>query len=103
MKLDAPTLARARIALRAAIANHLFDPNVNLIDVGIPREKGKLLEDELAIRFHVHKKHSDFALQAAIAQGETGGALPEALAVGSVVFRTDVVESSYRPHLWPAT
>ncbi|MGH7597208.1 MAG: hypothetical protein ACREOI_12705 [bacterium] len=90
MNLDRMTLARARLALREAERDYLFDPNITLIDFGIPKHEGQLAEGELAIRFHVRKKFSDFALETSHStrciQPMIGG------------FPTDVLEGTYHPH-----
>jgi endonuclease G len=93
-----------RLALQKAVRDHLYDPNINLIDFGIPRDReGQLCEDQLAVRFHVHKKYKRgqrYALEAAIERGETNEILPEAFMVDGRRIATDVIEGVYRPHLW---
>lgn len=91
MNLDNRTLAHARLALREAARDFLFDPNVHLIDFGYPIQKGQLNESDLAIRFHVREKFSEVALESAIAAGRTR-AIPQA--IGG--FKTDVPQARYR-------
>jgi len=90
MNLDRMTLARGRLALREAVRDYLFDPNITLIDFGNPKHEGQLADDELAIRFHVHKKLPVFTLETSrrtrFIQPEIGG------------FPTDVLEGTYHPH-----
>jgi endonuclease G len=100
MNLHPMTRARARLALREATRLHLFDPNVSLIDVGLPEHDGQSIEDELAIRFHVHQKFSNFGLEEAIERGATCSDLSQPIRVGEFQFQTDVLEGTYRPHLW---
>ncbi len=95
MNVDAMTMAHARLALREAIGAYLFDPNVTLIDFGLPERRGKLVEGELAIRVHVKKKLSGVALEAAIEKAQTH---PIPTSIGG--FPTDVPEGTYRPHVW---
>jgi endonuclease G len=89
------TLARARLALRQAASNYLFDPNVNLIDFGYPEHEGRIAVGELAIRFHVRKKLSGPSLEAAVESGRTQ-LIPET--IGG--FPTDVPEGNYRTQLF---
>lgn len=91
MDIDGMTLARARLALREAVLVYLFDPNVGLIDFGHPEHGGKIAEDELAIRFHVRRKLSGPALEAAVGAGQTRP-IPPFIAG----FPTDVPEGIYR-------
>src|SRR6185295_12541415 len=100
MNLHPMTRARARLALREATRAHLFDPNVSLIDFGLPQHDGQIAEDEVAIRFHVHQKFSNFRLEAAIARGITRTDLSQPIRAGGFQFQTDVLEGTYRPHLW---
>lgn len=95
MHLDRMTRAYARRALRQAVSEFLFDPNVSLIDFGHPEHDGRLALDEVALRIHVRKKHLGAALESAIAAGETRPIPPS---IGG--FPTDVPEGIYRPHLW---
>lgn len=95
-------IARARLALNQAVQNHLYDPNVSMIDFGYPELNGKLCTDELAIRIHVHQKLRGAALESAIDRGFTRR-IPESYGG----FPTDVPQST--PHLhqywfwnWPA-
>ena len=46
---------------------HLFDPNVRMVSIGLPEKEGRIVEDELAIRFHVREKYeTPFRLEAAL-------------------------------------
>ena len=96
MHIDRMTMARARLALHEATQGWLFDPNVTLIGFGWPEHDGQLAEDELAIRIHMRRKLSGFALEAAEEAGETCKVPPK---IGG--FNTDVVERNYRPQQWP--
>lgn len=95
MNVDRMTLARARLALREAVRNHLFDPNVGLIDFGHPEHSGQIAEDELAIRLHVRRKLSGPALEAAVGARQTRP-IPPFIAG----FPTDVPEGIYRLQQW---
>ncbi len=96
MQIDPKTLARARLAMREAIRDFLFDANVNLIEFGHPLHGGQLAGDELAIRLHVHKKLSSFGLEAAVENGYTAS-IPTSIHG----FKTDVIQGTYRPNfLW---
>jgi endonuclease G len=95
MHLDAMTIARARLALREAVRGWLFDPNVNLIDFGYPEQDGRIIDNEVAIRFHVRRKLSGLALEAAT---ETGYTRPVPAVIGG--FPTDVPQGTYRPQQW---
>lgn len=101
MFADQMTLARARLALGEAARRHLSDPNVGLIDFGLPEREGQIVEDKLAIRFHVYRKYPRFALEAAMEIGATGADLSQPIAVGGFRFETDVIEGSYQPRQWP--
>jgi hypothetical protein len=92
MTIDRTTRARARRALREALSR-IHDPNVTLIDFGQARVGGRLVEDKLAIRFHVRRKLGEAALQGAIEAGSTER-VPERMGD----FPTDVLEGSFRPH-----
>ena len=93
MKLDQATLTRARLALREAVREWIYDPNVMLIDFGWPEHDGKLAPDELAIRIHVkEKKPRGPALEAAIAEGKTRATIPTSLKG----FQVDVPQGTYR-------
>lgn len=101
MPFDPMMLARARLAMRVGVQNHLFDPNVRMISVGLPEKGGKIVEDELAIRYHVAEKyHSQIQLEAALENGSTQSDLRAPIRVGQYTFQTDVVQGKYRPHLW---
>ncbi|HEX9925962.1 MAG TPA: hypothetical protein VGD99_25115 [Anaerolineae bacterium] len=92
MTIDRMILANARRAVRQAVGDLLFDPNINLIDFGYPERNGNLVQDELAIRFHVYQKLADAALETAIETGVTH-LIPPSLGE----FSTDVPEGTYRP------
>jgi hypothetical protein len=92
MYIDPMTAARARLAMRAAIRDHLFDPNVGMVDFGHPEHNGKIAWDELAVRIHVKRKLAAPALEAASAAGMTNPIPPF---IGG--FPTDVPEGIYRP------
>jgi len=96
MQIDRTLRARGRLALREAVQNHLFDPNVNLIDFGYPWHGGRLAENELAIRIHVKRKLVGAQLEAAVQARQTR-AIPAS--IGG--FQTDVPEGSYHLHQWP--
>jgi endonuclease G len=89
------TLARARLALRKTAYQYLFDPNVSLVDFGYPEREGRLAQDEIAIRVHVHKKLTGTALLEVVEEGYTRPIPPT---IGG--FRTDVPEGTYGLHLW---
>jgi hypothetical protein len=101
MSFDPMTMARARLALRKAIHDHLFDPNVRMVSIGLPEKEGQLIEDELAIRYHVREKfQTPFQLEAALESGMTNSDLTVPVRVGHFVIQTDIVQGKYRPHLW---
>lgn len=91
MDVDPMTLARARLALEEASRHYLFDPNVRVIDFGFPEKNGQIVEDELAIRFHVRQKLFDAALEEAT---EAGITRPIPASIGG--FLTDVPQGAYR-------
>lgn len=95
MNVEGMMLARARLALREAVRAYLFDPNVGLIDFGHPEHSGQIAENELAIRFHVRRKLSGPALEAAVGAGQTRP-IPPFIAG----FPTDVPEGTYRLQQW---
>src|SRR5262249_6599703 len=95
MYLDPMTIARARLAMRAAIRDHLFDPNVGMIDFGHPEHNGKILWDELAIRIHVKKKLNEAELETASMLGITSP-IPRCIDG----FPTDVPQGIYRASSW---
>jgi hypothetical protein len=90
MKLDSHTVRRANLALREAVSKHLFDRNVSMVDFGFPEHDGKIAENEIAIRIHVHKKLFGVQLETASNMGITTP-IPES--IGG--FQTDVPEGSY--------
>jgi hypothetical protein len=101
MQFDPMMLARARLAMRVAAREHLFDPNVRMVSVGLPEKAGQVIEDEIAIRFHVVEKyHTSIQLQSALAFGATRSDLRAPVRVGSFIFQTDVVQGKYHPHAW---
>ncbi|MBK9712418.1 MAG: hypothetical protein IPO81_14020 [Kouleothrix sp.] len=101
MTFDPMTLALARLAMRQAVRRHLFDPNVRMVSIGLPEKEGRIVEDELAIRFHVREKYeTPFRLEAALERGATSSDLTQPIHVGHFTIQTDVVEGKYRPHLW---
>lgn len=69
--VDSTFRARARLALQQAVRNYLFDPNVSLIDFGMPEHAGQIAEDEVAIRVHVCQKLDPASLEDAAAAVET--------------------------------
>jgi endonuclease G, mitochondrial len=93
MALDPMTIARARRAIRQAVQQYLFDPNVSLIDFGYPEHDGQIVDDELAIRFHVRQKLTGAALESA---AEAGNTRPIPPVIGG--FQTDVPQGTYRPY-----
>ncbi len=101
MTADPMNLARARLAMGEAVRRHLSDPNVGLIDFGLPEREGRIIEDELAIRFHVYRKFPRFALEAAIESGVTRADLSRPITVGAFRFEANVIEGTYQPHQWP--
>jgi endonuclease G len=98
MEIDPMLMAYARLAQRAALRSHLSDPNATLIDIGLPRRAGQLVED-LTIRFHMREKLGPIELELATARGATCP-VPEQIVVGGVRFTTDVLQGDYRPYLW---
>lgn len=94
MELDSGTMKRARLAIREAVSKHLFDRNVSMVDFGFPEHGGRIAEDEIAIRIHVHKKYFGNQLETAAELGFTEP-IPES--IGG--FQTDVPEGSYYPGL----
>lgn len=85
-------LARARLAVAVAVRRHmLVDGNVTAVDFGLPMHRGVIAEDERAIRVHVRRKLPLTSL-------ETAGVAPVAARIHE--FPTDVVEGTYRTHLW---
>ena len=97
MKFDPTTIARARLALRKATRDFMFDPNVNLIGIGHPEHNGQIAENEIAIRVHVNQKLSGVALEAATAAGYTRPIPSEING-----FPTDVLQGTYHLHQWQA-
>lgn len=95
MLIDARTLAYARRAIRDASRTFLYDPNITLIDFGLPEHRGYLAGDELAVRFHVSHKLSGVALESAIARGRTRLVPPSING-----FPTDVPQATYHLHRW---
>ncbi len=91
--LSARLRAHADYALRVAARQHLYDPNVTLIDFGRPVRSGHLSLDEVAIRVHVRHKLDRARLEAAVASGRTQE-IPGAIAG----IATDVLQGSYHQH-----
>jgi len=92
MWLDSRTYARARAALNIGVRQYLFDPNINLVDIGYriqERENGRLVE-EPTLRFHVHEKLRGPNFEAFAAEQPERAIPPSILS-----FPTDVIESSY--------
>lgn len=101
MSFDEMTLARARLAMRHAVREHLFDPNVRMVSIGLPEKEGRIVEDELAVRYHVREKYeTPFQLEMALESGATGSDLRRPIRVGGFTIQTDVVQGKYHPHLW---
>ena len=95
--IDRTTLARARHAMREAVRGWIYDPNVMLIDFGLPEPGGRLDEEELAVRIHVIEKFARGPeLEAAIQEGTTHGPIPPTIAG----FPVDVPQGTYRLHQW---
>jgi endonuclease G len=95
MQVDYRTIARVRLAVREAIYYHYSDPNVTLIEFGLKKRGGQVIEDETAIRIHVRQKLTGAALETAARQGQTR---PIPVEVGG--FQTDVSQGTYYPHQW---
>jgi hypothetical protein len=95
MALEDGVSGRVRLALRIAVRDYLLaDDNVTAVDFGLPEHEGALAEDEQAIRVHVRQKLPLGVLEAA-----------GMVAVSPRIreFQTDVLEGTYRPHLWWGT
>ena len=101
MYIEPMDMAYVRMALQKAAQLHLSDPNVGLIDFGLPEQCDEIIEDDLAIRFHVYQKHSRFTLEAAIERGDTNADLTQPIVVGGFKFKTDVIKGNYRTHFSP--
>ena len=93
MIVDQRTMYYARLALRKAVRDHLFDRNINLIDFGNPFRDGAVLENDLAIRVHVYERFSPIELEVAEARGLTKE-VPQRIDG----FETNVIEATYRPN-----
>jgi len=92
MWLDSRTYARARAALKIGVRQYLFDPNVNLVDIGYriqERENGRLVQ-EPTLRFHVHEKLRGPRFEAFATRQPERVIPPSILSIP-----TDVIESSY--------
>ena len=88
---------RVRLALRSAVRNWIFDPNVTLIDFGWRERDGKLAENKYCIRIHVVEKIAPGpALEAAVYEGITRGSIPQS--IGG--FPVDVPQAAYNLHQW---
>lgn len=90
MQLNSTDMARARLAIKQAVREHLFDPNVNLIDIGYRIQSGNRLVPEVAVRFHLHTKLQGPAFES-FADAQPERVIPPL--VGG--FPTDVIQSSY--------
>jgi hypothetical protein len=95
MNLNQQTLYDARRALRKAVGDWIYDPNVRLIDFGWRVRGGQLIKDDLSIRIHVIEKFTPgFALEAAIAGGKTRSKIPDEIDG----FPVDRPQAIYRLH-----
>ena len=87
MNLDGKTLAAARSALREAVRDWIYDPNVRLIDFGMREKGGSPIADDLTIRVHVAEKLDEgTALEAATQSGVTRGQIPKTIGGFRVTF-----------------
>ncbi|MFN8474944.1 MAG: hypothetical protein U0822_22340 [Anaerolineae bacterium] len=68
----------------------MYEPNVTLVDVGMPFKDGKLVEGKLAIRVHVRNKLRGSALEEAVARGLTSPVPADIRGIP-----TDVIEARY--------
>ena len=93
MSVDLKTMARAKAALQTEGRRYLYDNNINLIDFGNPESNGQIDPSEVAIRFHVHQKLPQIALEQAVSAGTTVAVPPS---IGG--FKTDVRESTFKLH-----
>lgn len=98
MRVDWGTIARARLAIEAAVPRHLYDPNVSMIGFGYREKAGALQEDRLAIRFHVARKLTPFQLEAAQTGKGIAPTRPIPARIGD--FETDVIQDRFLPHWW---
>lgn len=98
MDLNQEPLARVRNAIRTAVHNWIYDPNVMLIDFGWPERDGRAREDEPPhIRIHVVEKFPlGPILEAAIDQGKTQSVIPPTIDGIPV----DVPEGRYTLQHW---
>ncbi|MFQ3683142.1 hypothetical protein [Roseiflexus sp.] len=92
MNDDRLRAARARLLLRRYAPAFLYNRayGVNMVDFGIPI-RATAEDDRPTIRFHVPQKLSQ-------AQLERAGIEAVPREIGE--FTTDVIEGTYRPHLW---
>ncbi|MEZ4670968.1 MAG: hypothetical protein R3E39_23950 [Anaerolineae bacterium] len=97
MELSFHDRIRARQAIKDAVRQHMFDPNVNLIDVGYRIQAGNRLVPELAVRFHLHTKLQGARFES-FAEEQPERVIPPA--IGG--FPTDVIQSSYHLSLMTA-
>lgn len=95
MNLTSSEMAHARLAVREAAFTYLNTPNLSMVDFGFPTKGGKLMSDEVAIRFHVHKKLDQPTLQAAVESNQTVH-LPRSIGR----FQTDIQVGNYHPNWW---
>ena len=74
-----------------------------MVSLGLPEKSGQIVEDEIAIRYHVREKYSPIQLEAALESGATNSDLTEPIRVGAFQIQADVVQGRYRPHSqrWP--
>ena len=97
MDLDQKTLDRARLAMRIAVRDWIYDPNVTFIDFGWPEHGGALYDNELSIRIHLAEKiPKGPQLEAAIEQGITHRAIPDE--IGGI--RVDRPQATFRVRQW---
>jgi endonuclease G len=81
MNKDGKSWARVRLAMREAVRGWIYDPNVELIDLGWRERGGTLVEDEQCVRVHVVEKIAPGpALEAAIGEGVTRAPIPDTIA-----------------------
>jgi hypothetical protein len=96
--LNGPISEEAQTALNRAVALHLYDPNVSLIDLGmrVRDSQGHRLQEELCVRVHVRRKLYAEAFDAFAAR------YPERVIDSKRVgFQVDVPVGDYRVQWWP--
>lgn len=95
MNVDDASIGRVRLAVREAVRDYLLaQENVVAVDFGLPERGGEILEDQLAVRVHVREKLPTPVLES-LGIPEVPGRIGQ--------FETDVLEGTYRPHLWWVT